>query len=467
MRFAAAVRATRRPGAGPLDLPAGNGIDHLELGPPSRERKQSMRYFLPLTLWMLTLSAAFSLVDAADSPNAKPPANASPLELKTWKALQQPISLTMEEMPLSEVLREISRQSGINLFLDSLGLQEVGLTPKTPVTIEVKGIKSKSVLNLLLEPMDLAYIIRDEVVVITSRTRSLGKPYVVSYPVADLAVPVPLAGPVPADETEPVPNTPAIDFESLIDLIQSTVDPESWETVGGNGSIQPHAASQSLVIRQTSQTHQRIEDLFTELRRQQDFQISLEMHFLENVPEDFWEQIGLDLDKQKTARQQPQNNGPLEGIILTDKEVALLLNEAQNNARTNLIQAPQVTLLNAQTAGVTNYTAGGKQHPLQHPCYIQPVISTDRLDIRLNLRISNPELSAAAMWTCVNTVPDRQTILIEIAQQKTEIPVTVKTADTGELVYKYTSVEQTRSFLFIRPKIIVQDEEEKALFSGP
>ncbi|HCO26940.1 MAG TPA: hypothetical protein DIT97_29490, partial [Gimesia maris] len=172
-----------------------------------------MRYFLPLTLWMLTLSAAFSLVDAADSPNAKPPANASPLELKTWKALQQPISLTMEEMPLSEVLREISRQSGINLFLDSLGLQEVGLTPKTPVTIEVKGIKSKSVLNLLLEPMDLAYIIRDEVVVITSRTRSLGKPYVVSYPVADLAVPVPLAGPVPADETEPVPNTPAIDFE--------------------------------------------------------------------------------------------------------------------------------------------------------------------------------------------------------------------------------------------------------------
>ncbi|QDT88774.1 hypothetical protein [Gimesia algae] len=428
-----------------------------------------MRHYLPLTFLMLTLAAAFSLVDAADSSNAKPPAHASPLELKTWKALQQPISLTMEEMPLSEVLREISRRSDINLFLDSLGLQEVGLTPKTPVTIEVKGIKSKSVLNLLLEPLDLAYVMRDEVVVITSRTRSLGKPYVVSYPVADLAVPIPLAGPVPADETASAAKTPAIDFESLIDLIQSTVDPDSWETVGGNGSIQPHAASQSLVIRQTSKTHQRIEDLFTELRRQQDFQISLEMHFLENVPEDFWEQIGLDLDldKQKTARPQPQNNGPLGGIILTDKEVALLLNEAQNNARTNLIQAPQVTLLNAQTAGVTNYTAGGKQHPLQHPCYIQPVISPDRREVRLKLRISNPESSAAAMWTCVNTVSDRQTILIEIAQQKTKIPVIVKTADTGELVYKYTSVEQTRSFLLIRPKIIVQEEEEKALFSGP
>ena len=430
-----------------------------------------MRHYLPLTFLMLTLAATLSLAGAADSSNAKPPAHASPRELETWKALQQPIALTMEEMPLSEVLREISRRSGINLFLDSFGLEEVGLTPRTPVTIEVKGIKSKSVLNLLLEPMDLAYVMRDEVVVITSRTRSLGKPYVASYPVADLAVPVPLAGPVPADETASAANTPAIDFESLIDLIQSTVDPDSWETVGGNGSIQPHAASQSLVIRQTSKTHQRIEDLFTELRRQQDFQISLEMHFLENVPEDFWEQIGLDLDldldKQKTARPQPQNNGPLEGIILTDKEVALLLNDAQNNARTNLIQAPQVTLLNAQTAGVTNYTAGGKQHPLQHPCYIQPVISADRREVRLNLRISNPESSAAAMWTCVNTVPDRQTIIIEIAQQKTKIPVTVKAADTGELVYKYTSVEQTRSFLLIRPKIIVQEEEEKVLFSGP
>lgn len=425
-----------------------------------------MRYFLPLTLWMLTLAAA------ADSSNAKPPANAAPHEFVTWKALQQPISLTMEEMPLSEVLRAISRRSGINIFLDSLGLQEVGLTPKTPVTIEVKGIKAKSTLNLLLEPLDLAYIIRDEVVVITSRTRSLGKPYVVSYPVADLAVPVPLAGPVPADETASAANTPAIDFESFIDLIQSTVDPDSWETVGGNGSIRPHAASQCLVIRQTSQTHQRIEDLFTELRRQQDFQISLEMHFLENVPEDFWEQISLDLDlelnKQKTARQQPQNNGPLGGIILTDKEVALLLNEAQNNARANLIQTPQVTLLNAQTAAVTNYTAGGKQHSLEHPCYIQPVISADRREVRLNLRISNPESSGAVMWTCVNTVPDRQTILIELVQQKanqTGVPVTDKKADTK--VFKNISVEQTRSFVLIRPKIIVQEEEEKALFSGP
>ncbi|WP_417388085.1 hypothetical protein [Gimesia sp.] len=429
-----------------------------------------MRHFLPLTLWMLTLSAAFSLVDAADSSNAKPPANTSPLELKTWKALQQPISLTMEEMPLSEVLREISRRSGINLFLDSFGLEEVGLTPRTPVTIEVKGIKSKSVLNLLLEPLDLAYVMRDEVVVITSRTRSLGKPYVASYPVADLAVPIPLAGPVPADETASAANTPAIDFESLIDLIQSTVDPDSWETVGGNGSIRPHAASQSLVIRQTSQTHQRIEDLLTRLRRLQDCQVSLEMHFLENVPEDFWEQIGLDfdLDKQKTARPQPQNNGPLGGIILTDKEVALLLNEAQSKARTNLIQAPQVTLLNAQTAGVTNYTTGGKQHPLQHPCYIQPVISADRRDVRLNLRVSNPQSSAAAMWTCVNTVPDHQTILIELVQQKanqTGVPVTDKKTDAK--VFKNTSAEQTRSFLLIRPKIIVQEEEEKALFSGP
>ncbi|QDT24943.1 hypothetical protein Enr10x_02370 [Gimesia panareensis] len=390
-----------------------------------------------------------------------PSANATPSELTIRKALKKSVTLNAEKKPLADVLRTLSRDFGINVFLDTRGLNEVGLTPESPITIEVEGIQLKSVLNLMLMPLDLAYTVKDEVLVITSDTRAQGKQTTRTYPVADLVVPIPMAGPVPAGEKLPILSASAVNFESLIEIIESSAQPRSWERIGGTSSIRSYDPTLSLVIRQSSEGHQAVEELLTQLRRQQDFQVDVETRFLENIPEDFWEQIGLDLDldKKKTTRQQPQNNGPLGGIILTDKEVALLLNEAQNNARTNLIQAPRVTLFNAQTAGLTDYLAGGKQHPLKHSLYLQPVISADRRDVRLNLRVSDREATGAVTWSYVNTVPDGQTILIELARQQPH-QTGVPAAEQESKVFKNKSADQTRSVLLIRPKILVAEEEE-------
>ena len=60
------------------------------------------------------------------------------------------------------------------------------------------------------------------------------------------------------------------DFDSLIELITSTIQPTTWDEVGGPGSIAEFATNLSLVISQTQEVHEQIADLLEQLRRLQD-----------------------------------------------------------------------------------------------------------------------------------------------------------------------------------------------------
>ena len=56
------------------------------------------------------------------------------------------------------------------------------------------------------------------------------------------------------------------DSDSLIDLIQTTLEPDSWADAGGNGSIESYHGG-LLVINQDGQTHRRIELLLNMMRQ--------------------------------------------------------------------------------------------------------------------------------------------------------------------------------------------------------
>ncbi len=85
------------------------------------------------------------------------------------------------------------------------------------------------------------------------------------------------------------------DFDSLISLITATVQPESWEDVGGPGSVEPFETNLSLVIRQTEEVHEEIVDLLEQLRRMQDLQVTIEVRFI-TLNDNFFERIGVDFD---------------------------------------------------------------------------------------------------------------------------------------------------------------------------
>ena len=394
----------------------------------------------------------------------------SPEDRRILNALEKKVSLKINDLSLTDLTRGLAQTQKLNVVLDHPGLEEEGLTAKTPVSINVSGIKLKSALKLILEPLHLAYQVRDEVLVITSKLRAQGKLVVATYPVADLVIPIPTAGPVPKGEIAPDENKgaqhplsvrpPAVDFDTLIETILS-VQPDSWSEVGGPASIRPYKSTLSLVIRQTTQAHQEIAGLLEQLRRLRETQVTLEARFLHNLPADCFERLGIDFDFKKDA------DGASGAGILTDRQVELLLRAAQKYTGGNVIQGPKVTLFNGQAARVNTFSVAGKQQPLNHSLHMQPVVSADPSKVRLNLRISDRQSPGTVTQTYVNTIPDGQSLLIEIGRRDAAavgVPILDQIPNVSRL-FKHTGARQPagRQFLLIRPRIVVQEEEEELL----
>ena len=113
-------------------------------------------------------------------------------ELEIMRKLRTPVSLQFKEAPLVEVLNYLAKLAEINLHIDQLGLSEEGVTTDTPVTIDLnQEISLKSALNLILEELHLSYIIKDEVLKVTSEQFKDGNIVPKTYPVADLVIPIP------------------------------------------------------------------------------------------------------------------------------------------------------------------------------------------------------------------------------------------------------------------------------------
>lgn len=391
----------------------------------------------------------------------------SPKELEIEQKLRSPVALKFRETPLSEVIDRLKEITGVNIYLDQQGLAQEGVHPSTPVTIDLtQDIQLKSALNLILEPLHLGYVVRDEVLKITSEQHRSGNVYTKVYNAADLVIPIPdfvphnriglpqiiddgynrtmanlygapgFQAPVAQLAAHAVaPNglanqkdvlaqqtgggitnggirggNASADFDGLIDLIAKTVEPESWDEVGGPGSMKPSPANLSLVITQTQEVHERIADLLEQLRRLQDLQVTIEVRFI-TLSDNFFERIGVDFDfnirdnataadvrrAETGAKMVPSatlgllpptagnpfpnftSNGeipysnnsfdsaipPFGGFnpasaatfgiaILSDLEAFFLVQAAQGDARTNVMQAPKVTLFNGQAASISD-----------------------------------------------------------------------------------------------------------------
>ena len=90
------------------------------------------------------------------------------------------------------MLDHLAQLAEVNLYLDPQGLQEEGVSSDTPVTINLRSdISLKSALNLILTPLHLSYVIKDEVLKVTSEQYRDNELTVTTYNVADLVIPIP------------------------------------------------------------------------------------------------------------------------------------------------------------------------------------------------------------------------------------------------------------------------------------
>lgn len=466
----------------------------------------------------------------------------SQAELEIEEKLKTPVMLMFDEAPLARVLDYLAKLADVNLHLDPQGLGSEGVTTDTPVTINLtQSISLKSALNLILEPLHLTYVIKDDVLKITSEQYRRGTVYPVVYNVADLVSPIPnfvgaglhldasyqqalnqlgigqnaspispvamIAGRNGSAATAAVnptilaqmssaaahaspgrSSTPfsaggggmggaaLADFDSLIDLIETTVAPNSWDTVGGPGSISPFPTNLSLVISQTQEVHEQVSDLLEQLRRMQDLQVTVEVRFI-TLNDNFFERIGVDFDFDiddkidgrrgvsfgqivqagdptgdadeqldvRDLRDRDSGKGVTVGLsapnvfsadldipfrqgsyslavpqfggydptagaslgfaILSDIEAFFFIEAAQGDRRSNVLQAPKVTLFNGQYGMVADQSTSpfvisvvpvvGDFAAAQQPVVtmvnegtfltVQPVVSQDRRFVRMTI----------------------------------------------------------------------------------
>jgi general secretion pathway protein D len=246
------------------------------------------------------------------------------------------------------------------------------------------------------------------------------------------------------------------DFDTLMDLISSTVAPDSWSDVGGTGSMAPFEGNLSLVISTTQEVHEEIVDLLEQLRRLQDLQVTIEVRFI-TLQDNFFERIGVDFDfriddnsglnAQGLVDSAIDDDGPDITIgldpsgnptvdldlafaqnsfasalptfggfdasaattfgfaILSDIEAFFVMEAIQGDARTNVMQAPKITLFNGQFANLNDTTSRpfvtsvipvvGDFAVAQQPVIlvlaegtqlnVQAVVSSDRRFVRLTL----------------------------------------------------------------------------------
>jgi hypothetical protein len=109
-------------------------------------------------------------------------------ERRIFRALRERGEAQFNNQPLSGVMQYFSDTYGIPIVIDPKGLEEETVTPEEPVTLNVPEISLRSALKLILEPLNLTYVIQDEVMKITNKKNSANVVRV--YPVGDLVVPV-------------------------------------------------------------------------------------------------------------------------------------------------------------------------------------------------------------------------------------------------------------------------------------
>lgn len=154
------------------------------------------------------------------------------------------------DSPLDETLKQVGQRFNINIWIDKKSLTAEGGNLDQPVTLVLPDASLATGLQLILEPLQLTYVIEDEVLKITTQVRADEKMSTRVYPVRDLVVTV-----------------DGDDYETLMTAIHEQTSGK-WEYVDGEGgaiSALPNAAS--LAIRTTQQVHREIEGLLTALRK--------------------------------------------------------------------------------------------------------------------------------------------------------------------------------------------------------
>jgi hypothetical protein len=168
---------------------------------------------------------------------------------KIEQALAAPLhkaGLDYADQPLQDVVTQLSDEYGIPIHVSKTALKDAGISTDAPVSVSIHNISLRSALRLMLKSLQLAYVIQDEVLFITTPEDAENDLKVCVYDVRRIA----------GDKGELTP---------LMDTISGCVAKETWAKNGKGIAEICSPQPGFLVITQTQAVHNDIRHLLTTL----------------------------------------------------------------------------------------------------------------------------------------------------------------------------------------------------------
>lgn len=263
----------------------------------------------------------------------------SPIDRRVLTTLDtRKIPANFQDNSLSDVLSFIATVSNVNLDVDWDQLQDIGVEKDTKVTLELREVTARTVLDRILQKASkdefsrAGWAVQDGVVVVSSEAALRKKTFIVLYDVRDLLFQIPNYNVVPELDLNSVLSqggtagggggggggggsslfgggggqgagagdgrTPEQieqdQLTALLEIIQTNVDFNGWKDNGGDTGVVQNLNG-NLIITNTARNHREIQGLLNQLREVRNLQINVQTQFLV-VSQAFFEKIGFDLD---------------------------------------------------------------------------------------------------------------------------------------------------------------------------
>jgi hypothetical protein len=173
-------------------------------------------------------------------------------EVALLKALNSVMSVNYEGRTFKQVIEDLSERTGQSLIVDPNALKEAESDYSDPVNIKLNKVTVRTILRAVLANERLTYVIQEGTIQIVTPERAKQMMIVRTYPVSDIVAPTGFAarfGPFIA-HAQMLANV-----QTLVAIVQNSVDPNIWRENGGGGSITFHESSMSLIIRAPAEFH--------------------------------------------------------------------------------------------------------------------------------------------------------------------------------------------------------------------
>jgi len=170
---------------------------------------------------------------------------------KVQSAMKKKASFDYQDMPLSEVAQLWSEQWELPVMIHTRAMEDIGLSPSAEVKLNLQDVTFGSAMKLMLEQLDMTYTMDNGLFLFTTREQAEQELMTRIYWLEGTGLPVG-------------------EFDNLIEVIQSSIEPDFWEHLGGPGVIQPltHGVRNrpAILVSAICEIHQQIDALLMAMR---------------------------------------------------------------------------------------------------------------------------------------------------------------------------------------------------------